>query len=448
MISKEDCQKIIDTAISHATGKADGIEIHVNSGLYATSRFANNEMTQNQAPDTTSVSVRTIVEGSQARLSSDKIGLEDVKQLVDNAITVTKLLEKDPKLLPLLGPQESTNNLVNRFDDKAAYETAEQRAAQVQTIIKTAKADKLQGAGTVSSGHSFLAIANSAGLNQYYRESEAECSITMVAPGSSGWAKAGGPFMKYVDTEAMAIKAAKKAVSSADPVEIEPGHYTVILEPSAVLDLTGDFWYDFAATSHLDKLSCFLGKVGKQVLGSNITIYDDVYHPLQSGSPFDAEGMPRKKVCLVEKGVLKNLVYGRRAAKEFSVEPTGHGLTEPNSRGEMPRNIVIEGGNSSLDEMIRSTNRGVLLTRVWYVREVDESKKIVTGMTRDGTFLVENGKIKCGVKNLRFNESIIEMLNKVEMLGPTQRTLGEESSPAVVPAMKVAYFNFESTTKF
>src|SRR5262249_17679927 len=134
--------------------------------------------------------------------------------------------------------------------------------------------------------------------------------------------------------------------------------------------------------------------------------------------------------------------------KEFGVEPTGHGLIEPNAEGEFPSNIVVEGGTTSLDEMIRTTDRGVLLTRVWYVREVDPEHKIVTGMTRDGTFLVENGKITHGVKNLRFNESLLEMLNRVIALGPSVRAAGEEVSPGVVPPMKVAYFNFESTTKF
>jgi predicted Zn-dependent protease len=274
------------------------------------------------------------------------------------------------------------------------------------------------------------------------------CSMTMVAPNSSGWAKGQSPLSKNLDIKAMAERAAQKAVASANPVEIKPGHYTVILEPSAVLDLCGDLWYDFTGTSYLDKQSCLLNKLGTQVFGKNITIYDDVYHSLQAGAPFDGEGMPRKKVCIVENGVVKSLVYSRRSAKEFKVEPTGHALSEPNSRGEHLANIVMEGGSTSLDEMIRTTDRGVLLTRVWYVREVDPSTKIVTGMTRDGTFLIEHGRIVSGVKNLRFNESLIEMLGRVEALGESVRADGEESMPAVVPPMKVAYFNFESTTKF
>ncbi|MBX9723064.1 MAG: hypothetical protein K2X81_16805, partial [Candidatus Obscuribacterales bacterium] len=193
---------------------------------------------------------------------------------------------------------------------------------------------------------------------------------------------------------------------------------------------------------------CFLDQVGKKILGPNINITDDVFHPLQSGSFFDGEGLDRQKVELVKNGVIQNLVYGRRSAKHFNTNATGHGLPEPTTMGEHPVNLVVAGGNNSLEQIISGTERGVLLTRVWYVREVDPSSKIVTGMTRDGTFLVENGKIKHGVRNLRFNQSLIEMLNNVTQLGMPVRSAGEESFPAVVPAMKIADFNFASTTKF
>jgi PmbA protein len=222
----------------------------------------------------------------------------------------------------------------------------------------------------------------------------------------------------------------------------------VILPPSAVLDLVAFLWYDFAATSHKDKLSSLVGKVGQKVFGKNITVRDDFSHPLQAGPPFDGEGMPRQAVNLIEKGVVKNLVYGRRSAKHFKVESTGHGLAEPSPMGEIPTNIVLEGGNSSLAEMVATTDYGVLLSRVWYVRVVDPTSVLLTGMTRDGTFLIENGKIVKGVKNLRFNVSVIELLNNVLALGPAVRAAGEEGDPNVVPAMKVANFHFTSTTKF
>ncbi|HEY9869944.1 MAG TPA: TldD/PmbA family protein [Candidatus Obscuribacterales bacterium] len=449
MITEKQAKKIIDLALSHARGKADGAEVHVMASDVATSRFANNGMTQNQAPSAVTVSVRVLVDGRQARLSGNQTSAQAVRQLVDNAISAARLLERDPNLLPLHKPtgDDGARN-VARFDRKTAVMSPDQRAERIASIIDVARSHDLSAAGTFSSGANVLALGNSEGLFAFHRESEAECSITMTARDSSGWAKAHSPQAAMIDSEAMARRAAEKALASRNPGEIEPGKYTVILEPSAVLDLLVFLWYDFAGTSHLDQLSCFLNKVGQKVLGSNMTIHDDVYHALQAGAPFDGEGLPRQVITLVENGVVKNLVYGRRSAGKFGVAPTGHGVMEPSAMGEYPLNIVIAGGSTSIDEMIAATDRGILLTRVWYVREVDPATKIVTGMTRDGTFLVEGGKIKQGVKNLRFNVSLIEMLNNVVALGPSLRTAGEEGFPAVVPAMKVDNFNFSSTTRF
>lgn len=449
MLSEQQLKALIDTALDHARGKTDGAEVHVFCSDYATSRFANNSMTQNQAPYHTSVSVRVLVNGRQARLTTDKLDHDNIRKVVDNAIVVAKLLETDPKLLPVLSPSGLPPvKAVNRYDEKTASLSPADRSHAVSSVVSAGKPKSLRAAGTYSSGTHAQALGNSAGLYRYHQESGAGCSLTMCAPDSTGWAKQEAPAASKINQVSMAESAAIKAVGSADPQDIDPGHYTVILEPSAVLDLLGSMWEDFTGTSYTDKLSCLLDKLNTKVFGENITIHDDVYHPLQAGAPFDGEGMPRKKVTLVEKGVVKNLVHGRRSAKEFGVEPTGHGLMEPTSQGEYPVNIVVEGGDTTLEEMIRTTDRGILLTRVWYVREVDPTTKIVTGMTRDGTFLVEGGQVKHGVKNLRFNESIIEMLNRVIALGPSVRAAGEESFPAVVPPMKVAYFNFESVTKF
>ena len=173
-----------------------------------------------------------------------------------------------------------------------------------------------------------------------------------------------------------------------------------------------------------------------------------MHDPVWSGFPFDGEGLPRRRVTLVEKGVVKNLVYARQTAHLMGTKPTGHGFPLPNEYGEARMNSVMDGGRKSAEEMIRSTERGILVTRLWYIREVDPYKKILTGMTRDGTFWIEGGELRYGVKNFRFNQSVIEMLNQVEMMGPPQRTSGEESFDMVVPAMKVRGFNFSSLTKF
>ena len=201
-------------------------------------------------------------------------------------------------------------------------------------------------------------------------------------------------------------------------------------------------------------------RIGTQLFGENISIWDDVAHPLQSGAPFDGEGVRRQRLKLVENGVVQRLVYARGSAEKMKksehadkvgpIEATGHGFPIPNEMGEAPMNIVFDSPRDpkTVDQMIASTERGILVTRLWYIREVDPYEKILTGMTRDGTFLVENGKVVCGLRNFRFNQSLIEMLSNVEQMGAPVRTSGEEAFDMVVPAMKVRDFNFTEVTKF
>jgi len=282
----------------------------------------------------------------------------------------------------------------------------------------------------------------------------------MLAPDSSGWQKANSPDVTRLDPVKLAEIAAEKAATSAGPREIAPGKYMVILEPAAVLDTVGFAFYDFGGLAILDQRSFLSNRIGTQLFGENISIWDDVAHPLQSGSPFDGEGVVRQRVQLVENGVVKRLVYARgtaekmrkseHAAKVGPIEATGHGFPIPNEIGEAPMNIVFEPPRDphTVEQMIAATERGILVTRLWYIREVDPYEKILTGMTRDGTFLVENGNVVCGLRNFRFNQSLIEMLSNVEAMSAPVRTSGEESFDMVVPAMKVRDFNFTEVTKF
>jgi predicted Zn-dependent protease len=282
----------------------------------------------------------------------------------------------------------------------------------------------------------------------------------MLAPDSSGWQKANSPDVANVDPLMLAEIAAKKALNSARPREIPAGKYTVILEPAAVLDIIGFMFWDYSGMAILDQRSFLSGRIGTKLFGDNITICDDVAHPLQTGSPFDGEGVQRQRVGLVEDGVVKRVVYARATAERMKrseyrdkvgpIEATGHGFTLPNEMGEMPLNIVFAPvvDPQTVEQMIASTERGVLVTRLWYIREVEPFEKMLTGMTRDGTFYVENGQVKCGVRNFRFNESLIHMLSNVEAMSVPARSCGEESFDMVVPAMKVGEFNFTEVTKF
>ncbi|MBX9947900.1 MAG: hypothetical protein K2Y39_01930, partial [Candidatus Obscuribacterales bacterium] len=315
MINEAKAKKIIDGAIRYARRKVDGIEVTLSGSNIATSRFAQNGMTQNQAPTTETVSVRVLLKGRQARLNGDDITEKAVRALIDNAIVAVKLLEKDEDLQPLIKPKgkpSKRGKAVSRFDSKTAKMSAMDRAKEVRKVIDVANAKKLIASGVYASGETYSALGNSAGHFVYHRESSAECSITMTAPDSSGWVKAQAVKASEIDVQELAERAAAKALMSANPQEVDPGKYTVILEPAAALDMIGQLWYAFAGTSHVDKLSCLLGKLGKKVFGENVTFWDDVNHKDQSGQPFDGEGLPRQSLALVEDGVVKNFVYGRR----------------------------------------------------------------------------------------------------------------------------------------
>ena len=291
-------------------------------------------------------------------------------------------------------------------------------------------------------------MGNSRGLFAAYRETHAEFSITMQEAPAASWAKANSGNVRDFDPLALAEIASDKAHRAINAQELAPGKYTVILEPSAVLDVVGFLFYDFSATALADKRSCLNDRMGKSIFGKNISVTDDAYHPLQLGAPFDGEGMPRERVALVAGGVPKNLVYSRASAKVAKKKATGHGFNLPNEYGEAPMNLVFGGGGDSIEKMIASTERGLLVTRLWYIREVDPYEKIMTGMTRDGLFLVEKGRVTSAVRNFRFNQSLLEMLKNVEMMGPAVRATGEEAFEMVVPAMKVRDFHFSEVTKF
>jgi predicted Zn-dependent protease len=425
---------------------ADETEVSIDVVTDALTRFANNTIHQNVAEQHVGISVRAVVEGRTARASTNKLDDESLKRTAESAAQLARFQPQNPDLLAMLGPQKYEK--VARFFEATAAATPDDRARAVTRVVEAAAARKQIAAGIFTTGVFQSALANSNGLFAAHTQTRAEFSITVMEDDSSGWVKANAPNVDEISPEALAERASRKAADSRGPREIDPGRYTVILEPSAVQDLVGFLFYDFSATAVADQRSCLNERLGKKIFGENVTLWDDVYHPLQTGLPFDGEGVPRQRVLLVERGVPRNLVYGRATAKKMNTAPTGHGFSLPNEFGEAPMNLVLEGGSASLDEMIAGTERGILVTRLWYIREVDPYEKVLTGMTRDGTFLVENGRVTGGIKNFRFNQSMLEMLSNVEMMSPSVRAAGEESFEMVVPAMKVREFHFTEVTRF
>jgi predicted Zn-dependent protease len=464
MLTKDRSAEIFERLKKHSS--ADEVEVYFYGGHSALTRFANNVIHQNVAEQNYGVSVRTVFGGRTARASTNKLDDESLKRVAQASESLAKVQQPDPDLLPVPTPKErdaadtSKKTSPSRYFADTAAITPEDRAAGVAKIVAVASQHKLTTAGIFSSAESVEGVFNSRGLNEWHTQTSAEISITMLAKDSSGWQKSNSPDVRNLDPLALAGIAARKAIDSASPREVPAGKYTVILEPAAVLDIVGFMFWDFGGQAILDERSFLNNRIGTQLFGENVNITDDVFHPLQSGAHFDGEGMRRQVVPMVEKGVVERVVYGRGTAEKMKksehalkagpIAPTGHGFLLPNEMGEMPANIVFgePAKPQSVDQMIASTERGILVTRLWYIREVDPYEKILTGMTRDGTFLIENGKLAGGVRNFRFNESLIHMLSKVEAMSKLVRASGEESFDMVVPAMKVKDFNFTEVTKF
>jgi PmbA protein len=462
MMTPERAQEILARAKKHST--ADDIELIIGGGRSALTRFANNTIHQNVAEEGFVISVRTVIDGKTARATTNKTDDDSLRRAVKSAEELTRVQERDPELLPMAAPQDlppAQADAPTRHFAATAAITPEDRAAGVGKIVDIAKKNNLVTAGIHSSSENYEALVNSRGVNAFHSETKAEISITMLAGDSSGWQKANSPDVTNLDPAHLADVAARKARESANPLELAPGKYTVILEPAAALDLVGFMFYDFGAQAVLDERSFLTNRIGTKLFGDNITIEENAYHPLQAGAQFDGEGVPRQRVTLVESGVIKNLVYARGtvakmraselAAKVGEVRLTGHGFALPNDMGDAPMNIVFAAppkDSQTTAEMIASTERGILVTRCWYIREVEPYEKMLTGMTRDGTFLVEDGKIKAGIRNFRFNQSLVHMLNNVEQMGTPVRASGEEAFDMVVPAMKVKDFNFTEVTRF
>ena len=467
MLTLDQSGSIFDRLRKH-TG-ADEIELLISNGRSALTRFANNTIHQNMAEEETSISVRVSFGGRSARATTNKHDDESLRRVVQSAEALARVQNEDADLLPMPTPQDVEQNAryagakpVRRFFEGTARLTAADRAAAVATMVEQAKRHSLTAAGIFSTAEGVEGIFNSRGVSDWYEQTLAEASVTMIGDTSSGWQKANHSDTAQLNPARMAEIAAQKAIASASPRELPPGKYTVILEPAAVLDAVGFMFWDFGGSALLEQRSFLNDRIGTQLFGENISVWDDAYHPLQSGLTFDGEGMKRHRMKLIEKGVVQSVTFARSSAARMSgsamagnvgnITPTGHGFALPNEMGEAPLNIVFEGpepaARRTVDEMVANTERGVLVTRLWYIREVDPYEKIITGMTRDGTFLVEGGKIQCGVRNFRFNESLIHMLQNVEDMGEPVRSSGEESMDMVVPAMRVRDFNFTETTKF
>jgi PmbA protein len=444
MMQADDAKgKIRDILRTSKAGPAAEYLTSLTQHHSALTRFANNTIHQNVAETNTLLMARVDLDTRRGLATTSQLTDDAVRTVRDRAVELAQRAPRQSDRPSMPGPQQY--RMIERWDQATADASAGERGNLVARALGQVERAGFTAAGYLTTSSAVAAMANSNDLTASMPSTFAEFSITVMAPGSSGWAKVKAPALSELAIERLTEQAIRTAERGLKPRELKAGNYPVILTPAAVADLVSFLAGDFSGLAVLEQESCLTGKLGQQLFGSNITLFDDVTHPLQMGYPFDGEGVARQTVPLIERGTVRAFVYGLTSAKKAGVSPTGHGsAVEPD---DYPLNLVMQGGASSIDEMIASTDRGLFITRCWYIREVDPTTKIVTGMTRDGTFWIEGGKIAHGVRNLRFNQGLIAMLNDVEAMGPAVRAAGEEhDSCMIVPAMKIRHFRFTGNT--
>ena len=429
-----------------ASSKADHTEVLVWSASDELTRFTHDVVHQNVAASDVSVRVRAIVGKRTGVASTNALDEDSLREVTARAVEMARLAPEDPALPPLTEGGAFTAP-EGAFAPQTAQATPHLRAQMCDAIFKTAQAHEYWCAGYVTTGSTGITIANSRGARASFDRTDSGANVKMNAADSTGYAEGYDNDVTRLDAHAIALASARKAQDSAQPRAVDPGEWTVILEPAAFGELFAYLASHFSAQAY-DEGSSFLSDgLDKPYLGRNVTISDDYAHPLNPGMPFDYEGHPTKRLALVENGVAANVVTDSYWAHKLGRENTGHALPAPNAYGPQAGHLVVAPGDKPLAQLIAETKRGLLVTRFWYIRTVDQKKAIVTGMTRDGTFLIENGEIAGGVRNMRFNQSLIEALQRCEFANALHRT-GGYSYSLVVPAVKIEGFTFSSGTEF
>ena len=431
ILSKEEAQAILKKVLSYS--KADACEVSLGGSDGGNIRYARNAVSTAGQISVMSLAVSSTFGKKTGTATINEFDDASLQKVVKRAEELAMLAPENPEFMTPLGPQTFAESAT--FNEKTAAMTPDTRAEMVGKSLSVSKAANLEAAGFLENSTRFNSIMNSKGLFAYNKSSDVSFSVTIrnQEGTGSGYVDKSYNDLDKMDTLALSKIAAGKATKSAGAKAIEPGKYTVILEPLAASDIIENMFRGFDARS-ADEGRSFMSKkgggtrLGEQLFSENVNIYSDPLNPELPSATWDREGLPVKRTQWVQNGVVKNLSYSRYWAAQKGAQPLPFG-----------RSIVIEGGNQSLEDLIKSTEKGILVTRFWYIRSVDPQTLLLTGLTRDGTFYIENGEIKFPVKNFRFNESPVIMLNNVEALGKPVRT-----GTGMIPPMKIRDFTFTS----
>ncbi|MFW6301389.1 MAG: TldD/PmbA family protein [Bacillota bacterium] len=444
MLKKAGAYMVLDRILSTA-GSLD-MQVILKGENQELTRFAGSEIHQNVASDKLEAEILLGKDGRELKVTTNDFEHEALIKLIKKTgRKLMELPERDNKRDFISEPADISSE--NYFKDLEREFNIENRAKKLQKAFSELDSD-LDAAGRLELNQNFMALGNTEGITRYSRLDKVDFSTVITdQSGATGYAAAVSNQAGDINIGSEFERAADKALKSRDAVEIEPGEYDVILEPAAVGGLVSYLSYiGFSGRSVQEGMSFLTDRLGQQVFGDNITLIDDCQDSNTMNFPFDFEGAERQRLNIIENGVARELAYDLKSARKAGVETTGHSVGDP-SIGGFPLHLVMDNGESGLEEMIAGTEKGLLITRFHYINVINPRKAILTGLTRDGTFLIENGKVKAPVKNLRFTQNIIDSLNQVEAISSEREKVGGFYGYMYLPALKVNNFNFTGISK-
>jgi PmbA protein len=441
-------RQIADVVINDSD--ADETEVLAMEQDESLTRFANNCVHQNVTERNVQITVRSVIGTKVGIAVSNDIRPDSLRRLATRASEAARLQPDNPEFKGLPGPETPAE--ISAFDTAVAECTPEERASSVRVICRKASSASCSAAGSMTTSSLTIGVANSKGVLAQHRSTMADASTVIMARNSSGWAQRSGWRLGTIEPEALADEALEKARLGTDPVDFEPGEYTVILDPYATADLLEMLSFDgMGALAVQEGRSWMNGRLGKRIMAESVSIIDDGLNTEGVPWAFDFEGVPKKVVPIVSSGVALTPVYDSfTAGREPEKQSSGH-ATPPSTQGRFgpaPMNLFLRPGPASLESMIASTKFGLYISRFWYTRTVHPRDAVVTGMTRDGTFVIRDGEIAYPVKSLRFTQSYVEALKDTEAVGAQSRLLRSGLGGATsVPPVKLAKFRFTSATE-
>jgi predicted Zn-dependent protease len=430
-----------------AASTADETEVVLSADESALTRFANSTIHQNVLSAGVEIRVRAILGTRTGVATTNRTDDAAIAEVTSSAVESARFAPENPDFKGLPGPKPIPVALA--FSEATAQYTPEQRARDVKVICDLSLEHSLNASGAWSTAQHELAVVNSHGVWAYAPRTHASLKMVIMADDSSGYAERTSIDASSIDVEAAGREAVDKTLRSRGPIHLDPGEYRVVLEPYAVGTMIDYLAYmGLGAMAYQEERSFMNGKLGERIVGENISLWDDGLDPTGVPMAFDFEGVPKQKVVFFERGVALGVVYDSYTAGREGRESTGHALPAPNTWGPIPLHMFLAPGDADHAGLLAGVERGLWVTRFHYVNVVHPTKSILTGMTRDGTFLIENGEITRPVHNLRFTQSVLDALSNVDAIGREAMMLQDEMGGTKVPALRIGAFSFSSATQF